>query len=110
MPRQKKDKDMIHFSGRSHPKLGIASMIIGILVVVGFLTISIISGILRGKGGSFLGVAGIVLFCMSVIGFIFSYKAYQQKDIFLRFPLIGLFLNSIMTILLLIIYLLGFGG
>lgn len=110
MPKQKKDKDMIRFSGRSHPKLGIASTIIGILVVAGFLAISILSGIQRGKGGFYLGVAGIALFCLSVIGFAFSYKAYQQKDIFLRFPLIGLFLNSLMSILLLVIYLLGFGG
>jgi hypothetical protein len=79
-------------------------------VILGFLTISIISGLARGNGGLILGVIGLILFGLSVFGFILSYKSFKKKDIFFRFPIIGAVLNGFMTILLFIIYILGFGG
>ncbi|MGF7143612.1 hypothetical protein HNQ56_002039 [Anaerotaenia torta] len=103
----KRNKDMIHFSGRRHTKLGIGSAVIGIFVVFGFLAVSIISGLARGQGGMVLGVAGIGLFALAVTGFILSYRAFRKKDIFYRFPMIGAVLNGFMTILLLIIYIIG---
>jgi hypothetical protein len=103
----KRNKEMIHFSGRRHSKTGIASAVIGILVVLGFLAISIISGLAKGNGSFILGVIGSLLFVLSVSGFILSYKAFKKKDIFYRFPVIGAVLNGFMTILLLIIYILG---
>lgn len=106
----KRDKDMIRFSGRRHTKMGIISAIIGIAVVLGFLTISFISGFARGEGGILLGIIGIALFCFAIFGFILSYKAFKKKDIFYRFPIMGAVLNGFMTILLFIIYLIGFGG
>jgi hypothetical protein len=104
----KRKKEMIHFSGRRHTKTGIIATAIGIVVVVGFLTISIISGLARGSGGLLLGIIGILLFCLAVFGFVLSYKAFKKKDIFYQFPIIGAVLNGFMTILLLIIYILGF--
>jgi hypothetical protein len=106
----KRDREMIRFSGRRHTKTGIISTIIGIVVVLGFLTISMISGLARGNGGLLLGFLGILLFGLSIFGFVLSYKAFKKKDIFYRFPVIGAILNGFMTILLLIIYILGFGG
>lgn len=108
--RVKRDKEMIHFSGRRHTKLGICSMIIGILSILGLITASILSGIYRGQGGMVYGFIGIGLFFLSVLGFALSYKAFQKKDIFYRFPIIGAVLNGGMTILLLVIYILGIGG
>lgn len=103
----RRNKEMIHFSGRRHTKMGIASSVIGVMVMLGFLVISILSGISGGNGGFMLGVIGILLFFFSVTGFVLSYKAFKKKDIFYRFPLIGAVSNGIMTILFLIIYLLG---
>lgn len=108
--RIKRNKDMIRFSGRRHTKLGIGSMVIGIVVILGFLAVSIISGLARGQGGIVLGVIGIGLFALAVFGFVLSYKSFKKKDIFYRFPIVGAVLNGFMTILLLIIYILGFGG
>jgi len=107
---RKKDKDMIRFSGRRHTRMGIISAAIGIGVVLGFITISIISGISSGNGGFILGIVGICLFYLAICGFVLSYKAFKQKDIFYRFPVIGALLNGFMTVLLLVIYILGFGG
>lgn len=103
----RRNKEMIHFSGRRHTKLGIASAIIGIVVILGFLAISIISGLAGGKGGFLLGVIGILLFAFAVTGFVFSYKALKKKDIFYSYPIIGAVLNGFMTVFLLVIYLLG---
>jgi len=108
MFKLKKNKDMIHFSGRSHTKLGIISAIIGIVSVLGFLTISIISGLNKGNGGIILGIIGIVLFGLSAFGFYLSYQSFKQRDIFYRFPIIGAVLNGIMTVVFLILYILGF--
>ena len=108
--RIKRNKEMIHFSGRRHTKLGICSMIIGILSILGLLTASILSGIYHGQGGMILGVVGIGLFALSVFGFVLSYMSFKKKDIFYRFPIIGAVLNGFMTILLFVIYILGIGG
>ncbi len=103
----RRNKEMIHFSGRRHTRMGIISAIIGIAVILGFLVISIISGLAGGKGGFVLGVIGLFLFALSVTGFVLSYKSFKKKDIFYRFPIIGAVLNGFMMIILLIIYLLG---
>lgn len=103
----KRNKDMIHFSGRRHTKMGIISAVIGIAVVIGFIAISVVSGVLTGNGGLVLGIIGILLFCLAIFGFVLSYKAFKQKDIFYRFPLIGAIFNGIMTVFLLILYVLG---
>lgn len=106
----KRDREMIHFSGRRHTKTGTASAIIGIFVVFGFLAISIHSGIAGGNGGFILGLFGLLLLGLAITGFVLSYKALKKKDIFYRFPVTGIILNGFMTILLLIIYLIGFAG
>ncbi|MDF2944597.1 MAG: putative rane protein [Herbinix sp.] len=103
----KRDKDMIRFSGRRHTKTGIISAIIGIIVVLGFLTISVLSGLAGGKGDMILGVFGILLFGLAVFGFVLSYKSFKKKDIFFRYPIIGVALNGFMTILLLVLYIVG---
>jgi hypothetical protein len=106
----KRKKDIIHFSGRVHTKKGIISAAIGIAVAVGFIIISIISSASNGNGGMILGFMGLLLLGMSIFGFVLSYKSFKQKDIFYRFPIIGITLNGLMTVVLLIIYILGFGG
>ena len=104
----KKNKEMIHFSGRRHTKTGILSTVIGGSVILGFLAVSISSGLSGGEGGWILGVIGLLLFGLSVFGFVLSYKAFQKKDIFYRFPVLGGLFNGVMLILLLVIYILGF--
>lgn len=103
----KRNKEMIHFSGRRHTKTGILSTIIGILDVLGFLALSIISGLNKGNGGYILGLIGFFIFFVSIFGFVLAYKAFKKKDIFYHFPIIGAVLNGLMTILLLVIYILG---
>ena len=104
----KRNREMIHFSGRRHTKTGIGSTIIGIIVVLGFLSISIASGVEGGKGSLVLGLIGLLLLGLTVFGFVLAYRAFKKKDIFYVFPILGAVLNGFMIILLLIIYILGF--
>ena len=106
----RKNKEMIHFSGRRHTKMGMISAAIGAVVVIGFLTISFISGFAHGNGGFVLGIIGLLLFYLSVFGLVLSYRSFRKKDIFYRYPVIGAVLNGFMTIILMIIYILGFVG
>jgi hypothetical protein len=103
----KHKREIIHFSGRRHPKTGILAAVTGFLVLTGFLTLSILSGLAKGNGGFFLGVIGILLFILAIAGFVLSYQAFKKKDIFYHFPIVGVILNGFMVILLLIIYILG---
>jgi hypothetical protein len=104
---KKHDKEMIHFSGRRHTKTGFFSTVIGVINILGFAAISIISGMAKGNGGLLLGLVGLLIFALSILGFVLSYKAFMKKDIFYRFPIIGGILNGFMTIILLIIYIVG---
>lgn len=98
---------MIQFSGRRHTRIGILSMVIGILAVIGFIAISIISGYFAGQAGIVIGVVGIVLFVIALFGFVLSCKALKQRDIYYRFPIIGVTANGIMMMALMVIYIMG---
>jgi hypothetical protein len=106
----KRDKDMIRFSGRKHPSIGIWSAVIGILTVLGFVAISSVSGAMNGKGGVILGFLGVLLLALAVFGFYLSCKAFKQRDVFYRFPVIGSVLNGVMIIVFIVVYIYGFGG
>jgi len=87
--------------------MGITATIIGIAVIAGFLTISMISGLNKGDGSIILGLIGLLLFFVAVLGFVLAYKAFKKKDIYYRFPIIGVVLNGLMIIVLFVIYLMG---
>lgn len=98
---------MIHFSGRRHTPLGIASAIIGIAIIIGFIVLSVLSAMNRGQGGIILGIMGLVLFALSILGFVISYKAMKEKDIFYLYPIIGTITNGVMIVFLFILYVVG---
>jgi len=100
-------KDAIQFSGRKHPGLGILSAVLGIITVLGFIATCMASGFKGGQGGKIFGIIGFLLFALSLIGFILSYKAFKQRDIFYRFPITGLISNGIMLVVYMIIYIIG---
>ncbi|TAH73841.1 MAG: hypothetical protein EWM47_02225 [Anaerolineaceae bacterium] len=80
---------------------------IGIIVLLGFIALSIVSGIYDGDAGLLIGIIGIFLFVLALFGFILSYKELKQRDIYYRFPMIGISTNGIMLVILMIIYILG---
>lgn len=71
---------------------------------------SIVSGVYGGNGGLLIGIIGILIFALGVFGFILSYKALKQRDIFYRFPLIGIISNGFILVILMLLYILGMLG
>ena len=43
-----------------------------------FIAVSIISGINKGQAGIIIGVVGLLLFALSITGFVFSYRAIKR--------------------------------
>lgn len=103
----KKKNEMIQFIGRRHTKLGIGSTIIGAIVVITFITLSIISSTSNGNSGILVGFAGLILLAFSILGLRLSYKAFHERDVFYWFPIIGAVSNGFMTILLVVLYVYG---
>lgn len=97
----------IKFQGRKHSKRGMISLLLGILVIGTFLTISFISGTNKGNGGLILGLIGMFCFAVSIFGFILSIKSFHEKDIFYMAPIIGVGSNGIMMIVLFCLYIVG---
>ncbi|HHX13087.1 MAG TPA: hypothetical protein GX731_09705 [Clostridiales bacterium] len=79
------------------------------MVVLGFITISIISSTDKGEGSLIIGIIGVLILPIAILGFVISYKAFKEKDIFYSLPIIGNLLNGIMIVVLLILYILGIG-
>lgn len=76
-------------------------------MVIGFIALSIISGINEGEAGILIGILGILIFFLGIFGFILSYRELKKRDIYYRFPMTGIIVNGIMLIVLSIIYILG---
>lgn len=104
---RQRDKEKLRFSGRRHSKRGIVSAGMGIVVLIGFFIISIISGSMKGQGGELLGALGLGLFVIAVFGAFLSYKSFYERDIYYRFPIIGGVLNGLMTLIFVTLYILG---
>lgn len=100
-------KDSVKFIGRSHSKKGIASCIIGIILLILIIVLAVISGFERGQGGQSLGAIAIIGFLLSIDGFTMSISALKEKDVFFTAPIIGLSLNGGMFLLYMILYIIG---
>lgn len=104
----KHKRDVFKFSGKKHSVLGIGSLIVGSISVIAFLVLTFISSLSAGHGGLLLGVIGMVLFGITIAGFIMGIKCYQEKDIYYTAPIIGLVLNGFLFLVYFILYLIGF--
>lgn len=102
-----KKRESIQFSGRRHTALGILSAVVGIITFAGFIVTCFVSGIYGGESGFLIGLIGFLLFALALLGFVLSYKALKQRDIFYRFPMAGLITNGLMLIIFMVIYILG---
>lgn len=100
-------KTKLKFQGRKHSKKGICSMLISLLVLAGFITISLVSGLAKGEGGIVLGYAGIGCLAAAVFGFVLGIKSFREPDILYFQPVFGSVVNGIMMVVLVALYLTG---
>ena len=100
-------KSIIKFQGRTHSKRGMASLILGVLVIVTVLTAFFLSGVNKGNGGVLLGIIGLSGFAISIFGFILGIKSFKEKDIFFVAPVLGVGSNGVMLVVLFCLYIVG---
>ncbi len=103
----KHKKDVFRFSGRSHSIKGMISVITGSVTLISFFVLSIISSLSKGNGGLLLGMFGILLFGISIAGFILGIKGCMEKEIYYTAPIAGMVLNGFLSILFFTLYMVG---
>ncbi len=103
----KRKKEVFKFSGRNHSIRGLISVIIGGITLLALIILSVISSLSGGNGGLILGIIGMVLFVMSIAGFILGIKSCREKEIFYTAPVVGMVLNGFLFIVFFTLYMVG---
>ena len=103
----KRKKEVVKFSDRTHSIKGLISVLMGVIVLLAFITISILSSLSGGNGGLILGAIGMLLFVMSVIGFVLGIKSCMEKEIYYMAPVTGMVLNGFLSVIFFILYMVG---
>lgn len=100
-------KTRLRFQGNHRSKKGIVSMLISLLVLAGFLTASIMSGIRKGEAGIVVGYIGMVCLVCAITGFVLGLQSLKEKDIRFFQPIFGVAVNGILIFVLFALYLTG---
>jgi hypothetical protein len=103
----RRKKDAFKFSGRKHSIKGMISSILGGLSCIAILTLSYVSSLTAGNGSIIIGVIGMVLFVISIVGFVLGIKACKEKEIYYTTPIIGLVINGFLSIVYFTLYMVG---
>ena len=103
----KHKKEIFKFSGRSHSVKGIISVVMGSFSLIALLALSIISSLSKGNGGLIIGILGMLLFVITVAGFILGIKACREKEIYYTAPVTGMVINGFLSIFFFILYMVG---
>ena len=97
----------IQFTDRSHPTMGIVSVVRGLGALVALIALCIFSSKAKGNSGLAIGAIGTLAMIMSIIGFILSIKCYQKEDISRVLPTVVSVLNGILVITFLLLVFIG---
>ena len=81
MIKKKRKKDGLHLTDKKHPKQGIASTILGLLSLVLFLVLCILSGQAGGNAGIWIGIWGVVLAVINIWGFVLGMISLKLENI-----------------------------
>lgn len=95
------------FSVRSHPTQGVISFCFGVLSLIIFVAVCLVSGNAKGTSGIAVGAVGMITFFVNIAGIIFAILALRKKEIHYRFPVGGAILNSILAIVFFATYIAG---
>lgn len=103
----RKRKRRIRFTDRSHPLMGIVSMLMGIFSVCVMITLCFVSSAYSGKAGAYIGVLGIFDVLIAIVGFVLAVRCYPKEDIYRITPALGSVLNGFMVVVGLLLFVIG---
>lgn len=95
------------FSVRTHPIQGIISFALGVISLLIFIILCVISGNTKGTSGLTIGAIGVLAMFTSILGFILAMIAVRKRDIRYCFPIAGGILNGVLTIVYFGLYVSG---
>lgn len=100
-------KRQIRFTDKTHPTMGIISVIIGAVSWAALIALCVLSYSTGGKSGLISGVCGILVLMVAILGFIFAARCYKKEDIYIMTPVAGSLLNGFMIVICVILYVIG---
>lgn len=97
----------LKLSNKKLPVSVIAAFIVGILSVILFVVMCIISAVNAGHAGQIAGVIPLCALIINITAFLLSYENLKREDVKKGPVSIAAFLNGGMVIVYLILYLIG---
>ncbi len=103
----KKEKNALHFQGRTASKPGIVSIVAGVLAWLVFIALAVYSASLSGAAESIVGVIGMFDMLFALVGVSFAAHGFKERDVFYGLPIAGLSLNAVLFLVYFVLYLTG---
>lgn len=104
---KKNKQEGYKFSDKTHPLPAVLSVVIGAAALIMLLFLIIRSGMMGGEGGLSFGTAGVIMLLLAMAGLIMAGLSFRKHEIHYVFPVIGVAMNSVLTILYVVIYIAG---
>lgn len=105
--KREQKKGNYKFSDKTHPRLGIISVLFAIAALVIMISVAYVSSRSKGNGNIFLGLFGLIAMLMSICGLVSAIKSVNEKEILYTLPIIGLAVNGLLVIGCAILYFIG---
>lgn len=103
----RKKRNQYKFTDRIHPKGGIASVLLAILMYIVVIILCIESSNKGGDGPLYYGVVGILCLIVSLLCFWLGVNDIRKESIYRLFPILGMLLNGVLFIGLFSLYFIG---
>lgn len=105
--KKRKEKSALRLSDKKHPVSAIVATGIGVVSLLFFLVICVISSESDGNAGVLIGAGGILCFVLSVTGFIMAWMSLHMENIRVKYPTIAAVLNGLLMVCYFLLYMWG---
>ncbi len=97
----------VKFTGKRNPPEGVTSIAIGVITVVIFLALSIVSAVNDGKGAMWIGIVGCVAAVGNMYALYLAVKALRMEDVYHALSKGAVAVNACMVIGYVVMYMVG---
>ena len=95
------------FAKKRYAKNGQISTILAVVCLALLLLASVVSFLLRGNAGVFVGGIALMAMLLSIYGFYLGLKGFSERDCVNTFCIVGAIANGVIMVGYLAIYLIG---
>ena len=104
---RKKRREALRISVKRVPVSVYIALVIGLLSIISFFIICMVSAFDMGNTGMIAGAVPIVAALLNVIGLVLSYSCFRMDDVRNKFVSFATILNGFMIIMYLLLYIYG---